>query len=434
MKTRKLWWDKWGDSVLALTALEIKNAKTGKHADGNGLYLEVKASGSKSWIFRFTLIKRREMGIGSLSSVPATEARFRVSELNRMVANGIDPIEQNKIEKEKLIEASKKVDLTFMKVARDYIDNNRSSWKSAKHAQQWENTLATYADPVFKKTPIDQIDIDLVLKVLKPIWATKSETASRVRSRIEIVLSYAKGMKYRSGENPALWRGNLDSILPASGKVKNVKHQPALPYSQMSSFMAELRAREGVGSRALEFCILTALRSGAVRFAEWNEIDFDKGMWNIPAAHMKGNREHRVPLSSAAIDLLNSLPRIVNTTHIFPSPKNGGALSDATLAKVIDLINADRERAGLPIWKDPVYDAAVVPHGFRSTFRDWGAETTQFANEMLEVALAHAVGDKTEAAYRRGDMIIKRQQLMEDWARYCEKSEGNVVSIKKLVK
>jgi integrase len=417
---------------MALTALQIKNAKTGSYADGGGLYLRVKDTGTKSWIFRFTIDgERKQMGLGSLGSVSAIDARAKIVELNRMVAKGINPIQAQAEEKSKRIAESNAVVINFMKVARDYIAAHRSSWKSEKHVQQWENTLVTYVDPVFKDTPIDKIDIDLVLKALSPIWAIKSETASRVRGRIEKVLSYAKGMKYRTGENPAIWRGNLDTLLPANSKVKRTKHQPSLPYKHMAAFMSELRLRQGIAPRALEFAILTASRSGAVRQATWSEFDLDNKIWDVPASHMKGNREHRVPLSQAAINLLNGLPKMAFTNLVFPSPrKEDHPLSDDTLKMSIELINRDRVKRELPIWSDPVYNKEIVPHGFRSTFRDWAAETTSYPHELQEIALAHTQDDKTEAAYRRGDMLIKRQQLMDDWARFCELNVSNVVSIK----
>jgi len=419
---------------LALTALEIKNAKEGLHADGNGLYLQVKENLTKSWIFRYSLNdKRSKMGLGSLSSVSAIEARAQLPELRSMVARGIDPIKHRQEQAEKKSAAEEAKNHTFMPLAKAYIDDHRSSWRSEKHAQQWLNTLVTYVDPVFKTTPIDQINIDLVLKALKPIWKVKAETASRVRGRIETVLSYAKGLKLRSGENPAAWRGNLDMLLPANSKVKRTKHHPALPYDQIPEFMVELRARTGMAARALEFLILTTARSGSIRMAEWAEIDFNKELWNIPADHMKGHKAFTIPLSKAAIDLLKALPRMADTNLVFPSPRNNRQLSDATLCKVIVLMNVAREKQEIPKWIDPNYNKEVVAHGFRSTFRDWGADSTTYSNEMLEVALAHAVSDRTEAAYRRGDMLVKRQQLMEDWAHYCEMKTDNVVSIKKAV-
>jgi integrase len=417
---------------MALTALEIKNAKTGYHADGNGLYLQVSKSNSKSWIFRYSLNKkRREMGLGSLSKVTSVDARHKANELSKKVSLGIDPIEEKDSSKASQDAVLKTKQITFMVVAREYIQTHSPSWRNAKHAQQWENTLTTYIEPVFKNTPIDEVDVDLVLKALSPIWSTKSETASRIRGRIEKVLSYAKGKKYRAGENPAVWRGNLDALLPANSKVKRTKHHPSLPFKHIASFMADLRARTGISSRALEFTILTASRSGAVRQATWSEFDLENKIWDVPASHMKGQRDHRVPLSDTVISLLKALPQLESSNLVFPSPrKQDSALSDDTLKMVIELINKERIKKALPIWVDPVYDKEIVPHGFRSTFRDWAAETTSYPHELQEIALAHTQSDKTEAAYRRGDMLEKRAQLMQDWANHCEVSNSNVISIK----
>jgi integrase len=358
-----------------------------------------------------------------------------IPELKAMVAKGVDPIKYRNEQEEKAKAANRIKQHTFMPVARDYIDAHRSSWKSDKHTQQWENTLVTYVEPVFKDTPVSSIDIELVLKVLKPIWTKKAETASRIRGRIETVLNYAKSRKYRTGENPAAWRGNLDMLLPANSKVKRTKHHPALPFDSAPEFMKELRNRIGMGARALELLILTAARSGSIRAAEWSEIDFDKELWTIPAEHMKGSKSFTIPLSGAAISLLKALPRMTANNLIFPSPRKNCELSDSTLNRVIELMNIERSRKALPKWIDPNYDKEVVAHGFRSTFRDWGAENTSYSNEMLEIALAHTVSDQTEAAYRRGDMLKKRKQLMDDWARHCEINDtSNVVSIKAAVK
>jgi integrase len=419
---------------MALTALEIKNAKEGLLSDGNGLYLQITKSGAKSWIFRYQRDgRRRDMGIGSLSTLSAIDARAEVPKLRKQLKDGIDPIEHRK-ELEAIREAeSKQTSQTFMGVALEYIEANRAGWKNEKHAQQWENTLATYADPVFKNTPICDIDTDLVLRVLTPIWASKNETASRVRSRIELVLAYAKAKKLRSGENPALWRGHLDSVLPKPAKVKKVRHHPALPFDQAAAFMEELRCRSGVGARALEFAILTAARSNEVRSATWSEFDLEnKKVWTIAAERMKAQRDHRVPLSQAAIDLLDSLPRYAGTNLLFPGDRSENVLSDMALAQVIRRMNNDRIDNGKAVWSDAKSGDHVVPHGFRSTFRDWAAEVTTYPNEMVEMALAHVVGDKVEAAYRRGDMFEKRRQLMDDWARFCLGSaKGNVLPIKK---
>lgn len=426
---------------MALTQLEIKNVKEGMHADGGGLYLSVSSGGTKSWIFRYTINnKRREMGIGSLSATPATEARKRIAELRDMVGRGIDPIQARDTEKAKKRAIKKAEEITFDVVAADYIEAHRPSWDNPKHIQQWENTLSTYVFPVFGATPIDKIDVDLVLKALTPIWNTKAETASRIRGRIEKILTYAKGMKYRSGENPAMWRGNLEALLPANSKVKRTEHYPALPFHNIKEFMIELRERQGMAARCLELVILTVSRSGSAREAEFSEFDIDSKIWEIPNAHMKKRKrlktpKHRVPLSNAVIKIIKEIPRMAFTTLVFPSPRKLTPMSDNALNKVIELVNDDREKKGQPRWIDPNSGREITTHGFRSTFRDWAAETTLYPHEMQEIALAHIQDDQTEAAYRRGDMLEKRRQMMEDWAAYCESStSSNVVSIKKASK
>ena len=403
---------------MALTALEIKHAKAGMHADGNGLYLRVQASGAKGWIFRFQLGgKRREMGIGTLAERPAVDARAAAAELGRMVREGIDPIEERNRREKEANDAAKQAaagTVIFLQVAADYIASHRAGWRNAKHADQWANTLATYAEPVIGDLAPADVTTEHLLTILSPIWTTKPETASRVRSRIELVLSYAKAKKLRDGENPAMWRGHLDALLPKPSRVKKVRHHPALPYAQMSEFMLALRNVQGLGARALEFVILNAARSGEVRLAEWREIDLDAATWTIPADRMKARRAHRVPLSQAALRLLESLPRLDGTDLLFPGMREQRPMSDMALTAVIRRMNEDRPR-----WIDPKSNAQAVPHGFRSTFRDWCAEQTHFPAEMAEIALAHTVGDKVEAAYRRGDMFEKRRAMMQAWAEWC---------------
>ena len=403
---------------MALTALEIKHAKTGMHADGNGLYLRVQASGAKGWIFRFQLDgKRREMGIGTLSEQPAIEARAVAAELGRLVRDGIDPIDERKQREQDALESARRAEAStvlFRQVAADYIAAHRAGWRNAKHADQWANTLATYAEPVIGELAPAEVTTEHLLEILTPIWTTKPETASRVRARIELVLSYAKAKKLRDGENPAMWRGNLDALLPKPGRVKKVRHHPALPYSKMTPFMVALRRVQGIGARALEFAILTAARSGEVRLAEWREIDLQSATWIVPADRMKARREHRVPLSNGGLHLLNSLPRFDGTDLIFPGMREHRPMSDMTLSAVIRRMNEEELR-----WVDPKTNSQAVPHGFRSTFRDWCAEQTQFPAEMAEIALAHTVGDKVEAAYRRGDMFEKRRAMMQAWANWC---------------
>ncbi|WP_394730750.1 tyrosine-type recombinase/integrase [Altererythrobacter sp. GH1-8] len=395
---------------MPLTALEIKNAKPGMHADGNGLYLNVKPGGAKSWIFRFQISgRRREMGLGSLANVEPVAARAEAARLKAMVASGTDPIEQKRKSKAEADEIATAEELeqqleaaTFRVAAEKYIAAQEAGWSNHKHSQQWTNTLKTYAYPVIGDMPVRDITAQHIVEILKPIWSTKSETASRVRMRIEAVLNSAKLMGWRTGENPAVWRGGLEAALPRISKVRRVRHHPAMPWQDIAPFMAKLREREGISPRALEFVILTAARSGEVRNASWDEIDLDRALWVVPAERMKAGREHRVPLSKAAIKLLEQLPRIDKTPLLFPGMHNG-PMSDMTLGAVLKRMDLGQ----------------FTVHGFRSTFRDWAAESTSHSPEAVEMALAHTVANRVEAAYRRGDLFEKRRELMEDWATWC---------------
>ncbi|WP_207974429.1 site-specific integrase [Parafrankia sp. BMG5.11] len=398
---------------MPITTLQLKNAKPGIHADGNGLYLQVKGQGTKSWIFRYQVNgRRREMGLGSASVLPIAVARAEAARLRAMVANKVDPLEVKKsaaiqqqeaqaaVAREAVLEGK-----TFRVAATTYIAAQEAGWRNLKHRQQWENTLKTYAYPVIGDLAVRDIEVGHVLAVLQPIWSTKPETASRVRMRIEAVLNSAKLMGWRSGENPAVWRGGLEAVLPRTSKVRRVRHHPAMAAAEIGAFMAKLREREGLSACALEFTILTAARSGEVRQARWDEVDRERELWIIPAEKMKAGREHRVPLSEAALALLDKVPAVDDCPLIFPGFRNR-PLSDMSLSAVL-------KRMGL---------ADVTVHGFRSTFRDWAAEHTHHHPEVVEMALAHAVGNKVEAAYRRGDMLAKRQALMEDWANWCSVS------------
>ena len=408
---------------MALSVKEIEHARPGNYIDGNGLYLQVSKAGSKSWIFRFQLNgRRREMGLGSVDTVPPAKARAEAATLKILVKDRIDPIDRRR---QKQAEAAvvqaehraiaEKSAHTFAAVAREYIEAKESEWSNPKHAQQWENTLSTYAFPVIGKIPVVEVSRDQVLQILQPIWTTKTETATRVRSRIELVLDYAKARGWRTGENPAVWRGNLKSVLATPSKIKNVRHHPALPREKVPEFMADLRGREGIAARALEFAILTAARSGEVRGAVWREFDFDAKTWTIPAKRMKAKKKHAVPLSKDAIALLENLPRIKGNDLLFPGTRDGQPLSDMSLSAVLRRMNEGEEG---PSWVDEAGEE-IVPHGFRSTFRDWCSEETHYPNEMAEMALAHIISSKTEQAYRRGEMLEKRRQMMEEWAARC---------------
>jgi integrase len=409
-------------TVGKLTALKVsRRLRPGMYADGAGLYLQVSGgAGAKSWIYRFSLHGRaREMGLGSLSALSLSDARTKAGECRRLRQEGIDPIEARKAIREQVaLDAAKKA--TFRDAAASYIATHRAGWKNAKHASQWENTLATYADPVLGALSIQAIDTTLVLKVLEPVWKTKPETANRVRARIEATLDWAKVRGLRQGENPARWRGHLDHLLPAKTKVRRVKHHAALPYVEMATFIATLRAQAGIAARALEFTALTAVRTGDAIGAVWDEANASEKVWAIPAERMKAGKEHRVPLSGRALAILDEVQRArtSDSQYVFPGGKTGKPLSNMAMATVL-------RRMGR---------TDITVHGFRSTFRDWAAERTNFPSEVVEMALAHAVGDKVEAAYRRGDLFEKRRRLMAEWAAYCNSppavAPGKVVTMR----
>lgn len=392
-----------------LTATEVKRrSKPGLYADGGGVFLQVTqgidGEPRKSWVFRFRSPsgRLREMGLGSIGSVDLVRARAKAEAARALLAVGVDPIEHRKRERIRAA-AAEATTVTFRQAAERFLEAHVETWKNPKHRQQWENTLKTYVYDVFGNIPVNEVNRNLVLRVIEPIWKTKTETANRIRSRIERILDWAKARELRSGENPAQWRGGLSHVLPPRKTAQRVKHHPALPYAEMPAFMANLRQRNGLGAKALEFTILTACRTNEALRATWQEIDLDKSTWTIPADRMKAGREHRVPLSPAAIALLRPLKIGGPTDWVFPGFKKGRPLSDMTL--LATLKNMSRN------------DLTV--HGFRSTFRDWASEKTDFQGEVAEAALAHAIGDKVEAAYRRGDLIDKRRQLMEAWATYC---------------
>lgn len=422
-----------------LTELKIKHAKAGYWLDGDGLYLQVSESGAKSWIYRFQLNgKRREMGLGSLADVSAKEARRRAAEARALVHSKVDPLERRKQQAQAAAQRAAQVAagaITFKKVSLEYIEANRAGWKNVKHVRQWENSLATYAYPVMGDTPVGEIDTTMVLEVVNPIWLTKTETAKRLRSRIELVLSYAKVKGYRSGDNPAIWRGHLDNVLPEPGKIAPHDPQPALPYTQVSEFMEKLRQREGTTMLCLEFLILTASRSNEASGARWSEINEEARVWSIPASRMKGRKAergpHRVPLSDAVMAVLEKAKAIRQNDYVFPGDRVGKPVRGDGLLTLIKRMNDDRAKAGFGKWVDAHSGREIVTHGFRSSIRDWAAEVTHYPREMAEMALAHVVENKVEAAYRRGDMFEKRRQLMADWAAWCgPKKADNVRPIR----
>lgn len=364
------------------------------------------AAGARTWVFRYDVHgKRRHMGLGSVRQFSLAEARTRAAELRLRLRDGGDPLAEKRNEQlaRRTLEARR---MTFDACAKAYIRAHRGSWRSAKHAGQWESTLAMYASPVLGQSPVDKIDTALVVRVLEPIWSGKTETAKRVRSWIEAILDWATVSKYRTGDNPARWRGHLDYLLADPARIAPVQNHPALPWRDAPAFMAELRLRDGYSAWALEFAIYTAGRSAEVRGARWEEIDLEEALWILPAERMKAEREHRVPLPGEVVELLRALDR--QQDLVFPG-RGGGMMSDMTLTAVL-------RRMGR-------HDITV--HGFRSTFRDWCAEyaSDTFSREVCEHALAHKLPDKVEAAYRRGDLLEKRRLLMDKWARYLSPGE-----------
>jgi len=385
-----------------LSAMAVnKQTKPGLYADGGGLYLQVTESSAKTWIFRFMMAgKRRDMGLGPFHTVGLAEARQAAAECRKLKLQGIDPIAKRQSERLAARAEVAKVN-TFKQCAEAYISAHEPAWRNAKHGSQWRNTLTTYVYPVFGELPVNAVDTGLVMKALEPIWALKTETASRLRGRIEAILDWAAARKFREGENPARWKGHLDKLLPARGKVQKVQHHAALPYKEIRTFMKALREQEGVAARGLEFQILTASRTGEVIGAIWDEVNLGSMLWTIPASRMKTGKEHRVPLSSAAVSLLETLYKVKTSPYIFPGGKKGKPLSNMAFLAILKRMKR----------------SDLTAHGFRSTFRDWAAEETQFPSEVAEMALAHVVSDKVEAAYRRGDLFEKRRWIMEAWER-----------------
>ena len=387
--------------------------RPGYVADGGNLYLRIGPGGTKAWMFRYTMRGRtRDAGLGPYPTVSLVRAREEAERCRRLVAAGIDPIEARNEQRQAALMAAVKAK-TFEQCAREFIASHELGWRNKKTGTLWRSALATHVYPVMGAVPVQQVDTALVLQVLQPIWGEKPAISSRIRAIIESVLSWAKAKGYRAGENPALWRGHLDHLLPARSKVRLVRHHPALPFSEVPAFLVQLRARDGFAPRALEFLILTAARSGEAMGARWDEIDLGQKMWVVPPERMKGAKEHRVPLSARALAILEDMAELRLSEFVFPG-RIGGPLSDIGARRLLrDL------RPGITV------------HGFRSSFRDWAAETTGFPNHVVEMALAHAVSDAVEAAYRRGDLLEKRRKLMEAWASYCERTPAQVVPLKR---
>jgi integrase len=414
---------------MALTVKKVRDAGPGMHLDGRGgggvpgLYLQCRTtndgkSKSKSWLLRYEQHGReRWMGLGSESKVELESARKLAKAAHALLAQGIDPIDDRRTTRtQQRTEALDKTarSRTFEEAAERYYEFHAKKWRNAKHSAQFLSSLKSYAYPSIGKTTVGSVNRDMVLRILEPIWLSKHETASRVRGRIENVLDFARVQGWRSGENPAAWSGNLEHALPAPSQIKKVENYAALPWAELPAFMVELRKRHGVAASALEFTILTAARTGEIIGAVWDEFDLKARTWTIPAERMKAKKQHKVPLSDRAMAILEDkdLPR--EGDFVFPGGVAGQAISNMAMDAVL-------KRMGYK-------DGRATVHGFRSTFRDWAAETTNYPNHVVEMALAHVIGDKVEAAYRRGELFAKRKQLMDTWAKYCasppRKKEG----------
>lgn len=426
-----------------LTAVMVKSlrfpgdkTRPVRFGDGDGLYLQVALGDTKSWLFRYTLNgKAREMGLGALGDPPIGvslgKARILAAEARAKLRKGIDPIGDRQAERTAKIQAATEAqERTFKAAALALVESKRAGWRNAKHGAQWLATLEAYAFPIIGDAPVAQIGTADVLRVLRPIWERIPETASRVRQRVEAVLDAAKVKGWRSGENPAQWKGHLAGELPSPRKVKRVQHRSALPWEQMGAFMSALGERDGVASLALRFTILTAARTGEVRGMRWREVDLDNDVWVVPADRMKAARTHRVPLSTAALAVLSKARPLTTTGDdlVFPSVRKNVPLSDMALSEVVRRMN-EGAAAGAPRpWRD-AEGRAIVPHGFRSTFRDWAGETRPEGREVVERALAHTIRDKAEAAYARSDLLEKRRPLMEAWGLHCIRQQGAVVTL-----
>lgn len=416
----------------------VKNLGPGRHTDGGGLQLLVKNTGARSWVFRY-MLKGNSHDVG-LSECPEAIALLQqtggkelslaqardIAAIYRLkVRAGIDPLverAQLAAKAEAAAQAAQSAAITFRSVAETYIATNEGNWRNDKHRHQWRNTLGTYVYPVIGDLPVSEVETAHILQILEPIWKAKAETASRVRGRIETVLDAAKARGHRQGENPARWRGHIAQILPPRSRLSR-GHHPALPYERVGEFVAELRGRSSMAALALEFTILTAARTGEVLGATWTQVDVERGVWVIPADKMKAGKEHRVPLSVRAVEILR-ITKALDTNYLFPS-ENGRKLSSMAMAMLVRRMHSSAIEAGSTGYLDEQQGRVASPHGFRSAFRDWADERTGYPWEMKEMALAHTITNKAEAAYRRRDLFEKRRRMMNDWADYCAAIEPN---------
>jgi integrase len=389
--------------------------RPGYVADGGNLYLRVAPGGTKGWIFRFSMGGRtRDAGLGSYPTVSLMKAREEAERCRRLVAQGIDPIQARERERASARAAAAKA-VTFDQCAQSFVASQELGWRNSKTGANLRTTLKTYAYPVFGELSVQAIDTGLVLKVLEPIWGEKPATATRLRASIERILNWAKARGHRTGENPAAWRGHLDQILAARARVQPVEHHRALPYDDIPEFMKQVRACDGISARALELMILTASRVGEVLGARWDEFDLRAKLWTIPKERMKSGKEHRVPMAPRALAIVQEMAESRLNDFVFPGARQNRPLSDI----------------GIRVLVRELHEGVITRHGFRSSFRDWAAERTSFPNHVVEMALAHAVSDAVEAAYRRGDLLEKRRKLMEAWAAYCERLSAQIVLLKR---
>jgi integrase len=400
-------------TIHQLNDMEISRLKeTGRHHAGAGLYIQIAPTGSKSWIYRYMLDgKARQMGLGPYPEVRLAKARAQVAKYRTTKREGVDPI---KARQDNLVQLRLQAarGMTFEQCATAYIEAHGAEWRNAKHREQWGSTLRTYAYPIIGVVPIQQVDIDLVLRVLQPIWATKTETARRLRSRIEAVIDSATAMGRRQGDNPARWRGHLQTLLAAPSRVRKVEHHPALAHAEIAEFIFSLRRQGGIGARALEFLILTAARTNEVLGARWAEFNLGARHWTIPAERMKAHREHRVPLSRRSCSVLSEVRKQSTGEFVFPGGKADRPLSNMALLALLHRMGRDD----------------ITVHGFRSTFRDWAAEETNYPREVAEHALAHSLPDRVEGAYYRSDLFDRRKKMMAAWAAYCSAKPSKLVS------